>query len=300
MTTRRNVVLAAALLLSLIPILFVLTASLNQLELAPGSTTLHPTSSSGLTSIEAPGKGIPRVTVDIFAVFVPLSLACVIVSAVASIRSRQFRKELIMFLVAFSAFALFYSMFPLFHGEERKTPSMVEGSPPSESVVTSEAEGPLAEDPAATNRTVWHVLLTALLAFVLFVCCVVLLIMRWSSRRRTSDSGAPRLDELAACAEEAADHIRSGRDVHGVVRRCYDRMSEILSKRLDIDGTCLTPREFSHSLERVGMKSEHVDGLTRVFELVQYGGRREDPFAEEAVACLDAVRAAAGAQTTTK
>ena len=53
-----------------------------------------------------------------------------------------------------------------------------------------------------------------------------------------------------------------------------------------------TPREFATHLRKRGMKDEHVDRLTRIFETVRYGGRSGVGFVDEAIACLESIQRA--------
>ena len=101
------------------------------------------------------------------------------------------------------------------------------------------------------------------------------------------------LAELAKRARDAADRIRAGANLADAVRRCYKEMSELLCKRANVsDVEVLTPREFTEALRDRGMQDEHVDRLTSIFEQVRYGGHPGIAFADEAVACLDAIRSA--------
>ena len=77
------------------------------------------------------------------------------------------------------------------------------------------------------------------------------------------------------------------------VRWCYKEMVALLCTQASVSGVAaLTPREFAGALRARGMEDEHVDRLTAIFEQVRYGGRPGIAFADEATACLDAIRVA--------
>lgn len=150
----------------------------------------------------------------------------------------------------------------------------------------------ILEDAPAPEASVWPIPLSLTLASILLVISAVMLVRRGTARRSTPRISIPELDELVEAVTAAADRIRFGEDAAGVVQRCYATMVKILSRRSDVDPTYLTPREFAHSLQRAGLRIQHVEQLTSMFELVRYGGRSDDRFAEQAIGCLDVVRAA--------
>jgi len=106
------------------------------------------------------------------------------------------------------------------------------------------------------------------------------------------------LPELGALAGAAAADIRSGMSLKNVVLRCYRDMSNLLSEHKKIlFPKVMTAREFERKLSQVGVKDEHVSRLTRLFELVRYGGRDVSKEEEhEAIACLEAIEQEYGAQ----
>lgn len=100
-----------------------------------------------------------------------------------------------------------------------------------------------------------------------------------------------RLPELAGLAGAAAADIRSGMSLQNVILRCYRDMGNLLSERKKVlFSKVMTAREFEMKLSSVGVKDEHVNRLTRLFELVRYGGRNVSKAEEhEAIACLEAI-----------
>ena len=120
-----------------------------------------------------------------------------------------------------------------------------------------------------------------------------LLHRRWLRLRLARED---RLVELAGLAGAAAAQLRRGRGLRDTVLRCYREMSELLSEREQVPfGEAMTPREFEQQLRRAGVQDEHVDRLSRLFELVRYGGRAPTEQEErEAISCLEAIEQAYG------
>lgn len=110
-------------------------------------------------------------------------------------------------------------------------------------------------------------------------------------QRRRSGYEAEPVDEIVREAQQAIDEIHTGRDLKNTVLRCYQEMSRVLGEQRGIERQkAMTPREFEEYLTKIGLRSEHVHRLTRLFEGVRYGahapGKREE---QEAVACLSAI-----------
>jgi hypothetical protein len=104
------------------------------------------------------------------------------------------------------------------------------------------------------------------------------------------------LTRLADEAQAALANIQAGADLRDAVLRCYREMGQILSEQHGIErprGT--TPREFEEQLAAVGLRDEHIQQLTRLFERVRYGARQANEREErEAVVCLTAIVQAYG------
>jgi len=111
----------------------------------------------------------------------------------------------------------------------------------------------------------------------------------WIIRRRRPRVGEP-LVEIAQGAEEALAEIRAGGNLRDTVMRCYDEMSRVLQARGISRQNSMTPREFEQQLTSLGVRDEHVRGLTRLFESVRYGQHKAGASEEEqAVASLQAI-----------
>jgi len=81
----------------------------------------------------------------------------------------------------------------------------------------------------------------------------------------------PDLDQFAAAAGRAADHIEEhNADVDNAVYRAWVEMTELL----DVDDPEMyTPGEFADAAVSLGMAEDDVNELTRLFNEVRYGGR---------------------------
>lgn len=98
-------------------------------------------------------------------------------------------------------------------------------------------------------------------------------------------------DQLKADAEEALSDIQSGEDLRNVIVRCYTDMSQVLNEQRNIQRQqAMTPREFEHQLQGIGLPQNAVQRLTRLFEEVRYGNAEPGKEAEqEAIHCLTSI-----------
>lgn len=114
----------------------------------------------------------------------------------------------------------------------------------------------------------------------------------WFFWRRSREPERP----LAALAQAALADIRAGGDLRDTVLRCYRDMSQVLRERRGLEREqAMTPREFAEYLAAEGLRDEHIQRLTRLFERVRYGGTSADERdSREAVECLGAIVAAYG------
>jgi len=139
----------------------------------------------------------------------------------------------------------------------------------------------------------WAVILVAVGAAAAAALIGAVFVVKIYPRLRRGRTDGGLLEELAKRAGAAVDRIRDGADLGDAVRRCYKEMSELLCARANIsDAAVLTPREFADALRTRGMRDATVDRLTAIFEQVRYGGRAGDAFADEAIACLEAIQTA--------
>lgn len=135
------------------------------------------------------------------------------------------------------------------------------------------------------------------LVFAISVSLIALLLgLIWFFWQRLPRLAEGPLERLAQEAHQALEELRTGSDLKDTIMRCYREMSRVLSEQQGIQRpNSMTPREFEQVLSKSGLRDEHIQQLTRLFEGVRYGakapGEREE---REAIACLTAIVQAYG------
>jgi len=144
------------------------------------------------------------------------------------------------------------------------------------------------------NPPTWSLVLAAGAVSILILGICAFVVIQWIAFRKHIDQQKHELaalqaeqEALVAQAADTAARIRQGNPLQGEVIRCYQEMDRLLSRRRNIKPTYLTPREFTDSLQELGIRTEHVQELTALFELVRYGGRDDQSMAQQALVCLD-------------
>jgi hypothetical protein len=135
----------------------------------------------------------------------------------------------------------------------------------------------------------WITQPSALAAFLIGVTLLTLVVsVGWFLWQRNRFDP---LDQIAREAQSTADELRRGADFKSTIIACYFEMCRVLQQKQQIErGRGMTPREFAHRLEELGMAGAQVRRLTHLFEVVRYGGRIPGEVEEEeAIACLTAV-----------
>jgi hypothetical protein len=108
--------------------------------------------------------------------------------------------------------------------------------------------------------------------------------------------GAQPLKKIARIARSSIDDLTAGRESTDVIMNCYYRMSDVVSDKRRLERSAsMTPGEFAARLEKEGLPSDAVQGLTHLFEGVRYGDHRSGPVeVKQAVASLNAILAYCG------
>ena len=282
-SARTKAIGAVVALTALLAMLLLLSGTLGELTFRAGEP-LPRDKAAAETELGAPieppalpGDAIGRVIGIV-------TLATVIGAGLLAIISRDFRRAALMYITSACTFGAFLLVGMRFLGR-------MFGNSSSD---TASAQFAPLEVPDATGVQAPSWVL-ALLAAVLGVAAIasiayaVTRLRRWWLERRPQDKP---LEELVEQVAQAADRIRSGGDLRSAVIRCYQDMQEILSRRRGFHPTYMTPREFAESLRDAGMTDGHIDRLTSLFELVRYGNRADEQYADEALACLDSIQAA--------
>ena len=273
MFRRMRTVLLLALGIALVAMLL-LSAGVSELELLPGeSAPGTEVESESLGGIPPEIDEVFRTAFRVFAAIIVVGLPVVVIS---SLLTPEARKNLLKGMVPLILLGLLvYGAFRASSNIEealQPTPTAVAGTPePTQvsDVATGVAvEGAGGMDAAAPEWLIWAAIVTLALILALLLVGAVRLLLRYRVRQPSP------LTELAEQAEDAAEAIRAGADLHDTVLLCYYRMSQTLQERRGIwRERAMTPREFETYLERSGIPVEHVRRLTRLFEKVRYGAK---------------------------
>jgi len=211
-----------------------------------------------------------------------------VIGVVWAIFSRRFRRSLLISSIVALALLL-----ALMHVRPPEGPLLEEPQPVVGAFLKGSTEGEIQVEIPEPSPPNWVVILIAVGAAVLAAVLAVLFYLNVYPVLRRRRKGDGLLAELAVRAGEAMERIHAGTDLRDAVQRCYKEMSDLLSREVNIhDVAVLTPREFAQGLRARGMQDQHVDRLTAIFEQVRYGGRESAAFADEAIACLEAIQRA--------
>jgi len=284
----RSVWLAAAILL-LFGTLVLLVGSLDQLTFHPGKHLARNAEPDEQTlTVEGSTATLTKkekIYVTILGGLTGVSLICVFIF-------RKLRRQLIQYL-----FTLFSLVLPMLLGLFLVSRFLANWlSKPSDG--TAVAGTPEIPEAILSNPPSWSVAVAAAALAVVLLGTIALLAWRWTTLRDRIRGvrleASMDLDaEQRAIANQAAvtaQRIRDGEPLHGEVIRCYREMDRLLSKRRRLKPTYLTPREFANALDDLGIRSEHIEQLTHLFELVRYGNRADESLAQQALTCLDRLR----------
>jgi hypothetical protein len=133
----------------------------------------------------------------------------------------------------------------------------------------------------------WVFWVTAIIVLVFTVILVYYLnrsIDRWFAPKQD-------LQEIADIARTALDDLSGEKVSKNTIIRCYSDMSAAVDRYRGITReAAMTPAEFAGYLENAGLPGDAVNGLTRVFERVRYGGQSVSPQEiKEAKRCLTSI-----------
>jgi hypothetical protein len=261
--------------------LLLLASSLSTLTFRPGHfydlSALRP-------QMGRAGAALPRdpSSLDFWqALISSVSLVLLLALVIGLIFSRKLRRELLRRVISILiVLMLFYQLLNVLRGnsaqEERFPAAATEPLPP---LLGGEPLPAFIPQP-----TLW------LIALVSATLVALLLAGIWLFWRRLRAQESP-LARLADEAGAALADLQSGSDLKDIVLRCYAQMGQIISEQRGITRPRdMTPREFARQLAAVGLRDEHIEQLTRLFERVRYGARQVGEREErEAVACLTAI-----------
>ncbi len=133
----------------------------------------------------------------------------------------------------------------------------------------------------------WEFWITALVAVVIGVIAIVIF------NRYVDKLFQPKtnLQEIADIARTALDDLSKNKESRNVIIRSYTRMNAAVNQYRGIAREeAMTPSEFASHLEKEGLPGEAINGLTRVFEKVRYGGQSVSAEeVKEAKQCLTSI-----------
>jgi hypothetical protein len=286
---RRWGILAAAIaaFLGVLAALFVLIGGLAHLELLPGTATAPPAEEAASARTVPTGEDAPN-TRALQLVIRILVIGAMAVFVLGMLFSRSFRRDFLQRVLVLGITLVVMILFAvlLMNSAERSQEEWV--GPESLDAPPVEAMASSAEDTAPSG---WSVALFGVLVAVALVGAAAWIALTLHRRAAQRPLRKPLLEEIAETAREASRRLRAGDPVARVVLDCYRTMSRLLVEEEGVPyDEWMTPQEFAERLQSRGMRSEHAQRLTRIFEMVRYGGRSSPVLAEEATACLDAIR----------
>jgi hypothetical protein len=266
--------------------LTLLAASLPQLTLRPGrlfnlSGDDAPDAGSGALAARMVDVGYLRL---LLAAIVLATLVYFVLTLIFSSKLRwQLLRRIAQVLLVVLVFFLIVNWL-IGNPDSLPPPQLGESAPPPAPTPIGEPLPPFVAQPAP-----WLVALVSLALAALLIAGI------WFFWRRSR----PVANPVTELAQAAIESIQAGGDVQSIVLRCYLEMSEVLSQQRGIErGRAMTPREFAQHLAASGVRDEHIQQLTRLFEGARYGAQPPSARDERAaVECLTAIVHAYGGAT---
>ncbi len=195
----------------------------------------------------------------------------------------QTSKSLLMQLVRFFAFTII-AMVILSRFAQNNPMFSEEGQTESGTGELS-TQLPSLTPPVVTPQ--WEFWITALVAVVIGVVAIIIF-NRYIDRLFQPKTN---LQEIAEIARSALDDLSKNKESRNVIIRSYTRMNAAVNQYRGIAREeAMTPSEFASHLEKAGLPGDAINGLTRVFEKVRYGGQSVSAEeVKEAKQCLTSI-----------
>jgi hypothetical protein len=271
----QRVLIPIAVCAALLGALLVLTANLDDIALAPGELAPKADSADGPEETDSRGGLVIDVGFlrhVLFAAFTA-SLAIVLLGALFTRFLRRWLYFAIGLFGALIVFDLFVSRLPSGADIERGVLA------PEQAVATS-------ADPQSPE---WSRILIAV-GLSVGAGAALILGSSWVTTRWRAYASRHGKGEIAWELELLAEQTLAARGDMDLVLRCYHEMVDLLSRKKQIAHASLTPREFADRLRNLGVHTEAIDRLTRLFELVRYGHRASAPFTDRALRSIEEIR----------
>lgn len=215
----------------------------------------------------------------LFWILLPLSIVYAFVSP-------QYRRMLLRSAVMILALVLIL---------DRLRPLMANQTPGDESegvgqALAADAQVLPAPPDFVLSTPAWFVLVVDLLV------ALVVVLVGWFLWRRFRPREEDVQVQLIETMDSALSALAAGGDTRDVVMRCYADMTTLLARQSRArHHQAMTPRDFEDHLASLGIRDDHIQRLTRLFERVRYGGTQAGPAIEaEARDCLSAIVVAYG------
>ncbi|UCF09557.1 MAG: DUF4129 domain-containing protein [Candidatus Bipolaricaulota bacterium] len=281
------IALSGAAFLAVLGLLYVLIGNLATMELQPAAP-------AAAEAVEPAGPGPspqfasePRAVALIQIVLRILIILAGLVFVFGTLFSRSFRRDFLQRVLAAGITLIVMILFAVLLLQRAEIATSDAPPPGAAPGPTSAVASPA--DEAGSSRGVSIALV--ILAAATVATGGAWIATRLLGRRRRRPAPPDLLEEIAEVARTASRRLRDGDPVARVVLDCYSEMSHLVAREEHVPfDDYLTPREFSERLRTRGMESEHAARLTRIFEVVRYGGRSDARLASEAMACLTSVR----------
>lgn len=231
-----------------------------------------------IEKVEVASPNIPGITDEMWRIFLILMWSSFFIALLYLLLSREGRSRLrrvfgglavqILYVLLVASITLFFISL-----SDSAEPPEEEGE--ARPGIEIDLPGaPLAEAPEETYLEVQPPAWLTLLLTTLFMALVGYGAYRWWLYRRDRPDAQPvSFAELSRRAELAIAELRQGQQLDDVILRCYREMAEAVSAQRGLQrGLGVTPREYEKTLLRAGLPHQAVERLTRLFELVRYGG----------------------------
>ena len=278
--------------------LILLASGLSEFDLKPGrafaiATAEETLSNQGVTTFSIPPEIIAGIiTGTIF-------LSGLIAIFIRFMQGKEAIKEELIALFLFTVFVLFFT-YLLSDAVSTIDPNDL---PQEQTNQTGfDMEGLMAEaEQNAVAPPTFNPSDGLVLATGVGVSVITLAVGYFVYRRFWGQPAAATLDQLALSAEETLFQLQvEDANLRNVVMRAYYDMGRTLSEQGVQRAEGMTPREFEARMIQAGLPRRDVERLTRLFEEVRYGhveaGERQK---REAIACMEAIVAAAKRRSTT-
>ncbi len=270
--------LAFLLLLVIAALVFILAATVNQIQLKPGqplSLALQPALHQNSSLIVSGGRlsvQFLKLLLGIFIILVPVSL-------VLMFFNKEWRRRLAVMMVCNVLMVIACIVWSRFVPQYGTPHTKVETT-----VERSTAVHPIQFAEPSKQR----IFMVSLVIAVILSGIVLVAIWRFRKQHQVSRPGC---EMLAEEAWNALQRLETGEEFRKTIIRCYREMMQIVRNTHGIiREQHMTPREFEIILKSYGIPDLPVVQLTRLFEKARYGADLSGYNHEQlAVQCLQKI-----------